>query len=143
MLLRSALMGLFQILTLTAAHAQDPSDTNWSLDERRIIQRAKDEIMKELGEGDFLREQIQRGIQDYIRKQQEAIVAGKVEQARLANERIKNVRRVSMTRDHIYGNPNAPISLIEYSDFECPFCKIFHQTAKQIVKAYDGRVNWV
>jgi protein-disulfide isomerase len=53
------------------------------------------------------------------------------------------VRRVSAERDHIYGNPDASVSLIEYSDFECPFCKRFHPTAKKIVEAYDGEVNWV
>lgn len=89
----------------------------------------------------FLRQQIQLGIQEYINKQKEAQVAAQAEQARLANEKVKNVRRA--TRDHIYGNPNAPISLIEYSDFECPFCKNFHKTAKDIVKTYDGKVNWV
>jgi len=46
-------------------------------------------------------------------------------------------------QDHIYGNPDAEISLIEYSDFECPFCKKFHATAKSLVEAYDGKVNWV
>ena len=53
------------------------------------------------------------------------------------------VRLASMKRDHVFGNPGAEISLIEYSDFECPFCKRFHATAKQVVEAYDGRVNWV
>ena len=28
--------------------------------------------------------------------------------------------------DHIRGNPNAPIVILEYSDFDCPFCKNFH-----------------
>jgi protein-disulfide isomerase len=139
----SATVALFQLLTLVPAHAQNPSDTKWTSDEQRIIQKAKDEIMRELLDGDFLRDQIQLGIQDYIRKQQEAQAAFKSEQARFANEKVKNVRRVSAARDHIYGNPNAPISLIEYSDYECPFCKNFHQTAKQLVKGYDGKVNWV
>jgi protein-disulfide isomerase len=139
----SATVALFQLLTLVPAHAEDPSDTKWTSDEQRIIQKAKDEIMRELLDGDFLRDQIQLGIQDYIRKQQEAQAAFKSEQARFANEKVKSVRRVSAARDHIYGNPNAPISLIEYSDYECPFCKNFHQTAKQLVKAYDGKVNWV
>lgn len=45
--------------------------------------------------------------------------------------------------DHIYGNPNADVTLIEYSDTECPYCKRFHATPKQIVDASKGKVNWV
>lgn len=45
--------------------------------------------------------------------------------------------------DHVRGNPNAPIALIEYSDYECPFCKRFHATAQQIVDKYSGQVMWV
>jgi protein-disulfide isomerase len=53
------------------------------------------------------------------------------------------VRPISAARDHIAGNVDAEVSLIEYSDFECPFCKRFHGTAKQVVETYGGRVNWV
>ena len=53
------------------------------------------------------------------------------------------MRRVSAKRDHVFGNPDAAVSLIEYSDFECPFCKRFHATPKAIVDAYGGKVNWV
>lgn len=45
--------------------------------------------------------------------------------------------------DYIRGNSNAEISLIEYSDFECPFCKRFHPTAQKVVDEYKGKVNWV
>ena len=45
--------------------------------------------------------------------------------------------------DHIRGNANAPITMIEYSDTECPFCKVFHTTMNDIVKQYDGKVRWV
>ena len=45
--------------------------------------------------------------------------------------------------DYIYGNPDAEITLIEWSDAECPFCKRHHATPKQIVDQYDGKVNWV
>lgn len=124
-------------------YAQPQPTKDLSADEQRLIQKAKEEILRELRDSDFLKEQIQLGIQEYIRKQQEAQVAAKLKQSQLANERAKNARPVSATRDRIYGNPAAPISLIEYSDFECPFCKVFHRTAKEIVKAYAGRVNWV
>lgn len=45
--------------------------------------------------------------------------------------------------DHIKGNVNAEISLIEYSDFECLFCQRHHPTMQQAVDEYDGDVNWV
>lgn len=45
--------------------------------------------------------------------------------------------------EHIFGDPNAPITIIEYSDLECPFCKQFHGTMKQIIAAYPGEVKWV
>ena len=47
--------------------------------------------------------------------------------------------------DHIRGNPNAPVKIVEYSDMECPFCKRFHSTMRQIMDEYgkDGKVAWV
>ncbi len=45
--------------------------------------------------------------------------------------------------DHILGSKTAEIVVIEYSDFECPFCKVFHNTMHQIVDEYDGKVAWV
>jgi len=47
--------------------------------------------------------------------------------------------------DHIRGNPNAPIMIVEYSDYDCPFCKNFHDTMNQIIAEYgpDGKVAWV
>jgi len=47
--------------------------------------------------------------------------------------------------DHIRGNPNAPVKIVEYSDTECPFCKRFHDTMKQVMDEYgkDGKVAWV
>jgi protein-disulfide isomerase len=47
--------------------------------------------------------------------------------------------------DNILGNPNAPIVIIEYSDFECPYCKIFHSTMQRIMEDFgrDGKVAWV
>ncbi len=43
---------------------------------------------------------------------------------------------------HLYGNPDARFTLVEFSDFECPFCKSFHQTLKRLVDSSDGLVNW-
>lgn len=47
--------------------------------------------------------------------------------------------------DHIRGNPNAPILLVEYSDYDCPFCSQFHETMRRVMATYgtDGTVAWV
>lgn len=47
--------------------------------------------------------------------------------------------------DHIRGNPNAPILLVEYSDYDCPFCKNFHDTLTRVMAEYgtQGKVAWV
>lgn len=45
--------------------------------------------------------------------------------------------------DHLLGNPNAEVIVVEYSDLECPFCKVFHATMHQIVNEYQGKVAWV
>jgi len=47
--------------------------------------------------------------------------------------------------DHIFGNPNANVLIIEYSDPECPFCKKFHEPMLQVMAQYgkSGDVAWV
>ena len=45
--------------------------------------------------------------------------------------------------EHIRGNPDARIALVEYSDFDCPFCSQFHETAQEVVDAYPEDVMWV
>lgn len=113
------------------------------VDEVQLSQKITQNVLAELQKGDFMQKQVEAGIENYIQKQRDAQVNAQKEQERLANEKAKNVRRVSATRDHIYGDPNAEISLLEYSDFECPYCKVFHPTAKQVVDAYPGKVNLV
>lgn len=47
--------------------------------------------------------------------------------------------------DHILGNPNAPIKIVEYSDPSCPYCKMFQTTMLEVMQNYgaSGQVAWV
>jgi len=45
--------------------------------------------------------------------------------------------------DHVRGNRNATIALIEYSDYECPYCKSFHPTAQQALDEFGENLMWV
>ena len=45
--------------------------------------------------------------------------------------------------DHVRGDFNAPITLVEFSYFECPFCERHYPTMNQIISNYQGRVRLV
>lgn len=49
------------------------------------------------------------------------------------------------SNDHILGNPAAPVMIVEYSDFDCEYCRSFHETLHQIIAnaGANGQVAWV
>lgn len=46
-------------------------------------------------------------------------------------------------KDHIKGNPEAPVTIVVYSDLQCPYCASFHQTLKQISADFPEQVRLV
>lgn len=54
------------------------------------------------------------------------------------------VRPVSAA-DHIFGNPAARVVIVEYTDFDCEYCRTFHDTLHQIIanEGAKGEVAWV
>lgn len=45
--------------------------------------------------------------------------------------------------DYIRGDRSAGVSIVEFSDLECPFCQRLHPTLTRITDEFDGEVNWV
>jgi protein-disulfide isomerase len=44
---------------------------------------------------------------------------------------------------HVRGNPNAPVTLEEFGDFQCPPCGSFAAFAEELLKEYDSRVRLI
>ena len=65
LLLIVGLFGLSSTLSLAQSQTVDSA-----VAEDRLVQRVKKELMKELQEGQFLQQQIELGIREFIRKQQ-------------------------------------------------------------------------
>ena len=92
---------------------------------------------------DYLSKKIEEGIKTYVEKQRQTQFKAQKKKANQDATKIENVRSVSMERDHIFGKPQAMVSIVEYSDFECPFCKKFHSTPKKLIEIFGDKVNWV
>src|SRR3989338_8524554 len=45
--------------------------------------------------------------------------------------------------DHATGPANAKITVIEFSDIQCPFCQRFHPTLQQLMAEYPNDIKWV
>jgi len=67
---------------------------------------------------------------------------GVEDESKLASIEAAKLLKVSES-DHINGSLDAELFLIEYSDYQCPYCQSFHQTAKDAIESYEGRVAWV
>lgn len=82
-----------------------------------------------------------------------AIIAGAVIYAKAPSSNTPRQQAASFEQkvkavsadDHIIGNPNAKVKIVEYSDPSCPFCKVFHNTMNSIMGSYGtaGNVAWI
>lgn len=102
-----------------------------------------DAIVKKLEASGALDAAVDRALARQAQRQQQAAQEEQARQLAQQREQAKKARAVDPKQDHIRGNTSAEVSLIEYTDFECPFCKQFHDKPKALLDRYQGRVNWV
>jgi protein-disulfide isomerase len=60
------------------------------------------------------------------------------------DEEFRNPKLPSIAQGRaIRGSPRAPVTIVEYSDFQCPYCRQEHEVLARVVARYDGRVRLV
>ena len=62
---------------------------------------------------------------------------------RKAAENIKLTLPVSESRDHIQGPSTASVTLVEYGDFECPYCAQAYMITKEIQERLGSKLRFV
>ena len=60
-----------------------------------------------------------------------------------AEQIVKLTLPVDNIRDHIQGPPTAPVTLLEYGDYQCPYCGQAYQIIKQVQKHLGNKLRFV
>jgi protein-disulfide isomerase len=119
------------------AQVSEPTDSEveaYYLGQRDRLQRPLSDVRTPLREA-LRQARIQDGMQQYVARLKAAstIVVW------------LNPPRVELTghSDRIRGNPDAQVTIVEFSDFHCPFCKRVQPSLNELLSRYDGKVKHV
>ncbi len=58
-------------------------------------------------------------------------------------EELKNPKNPTVEENRVLGKKDAPITIVEYTDFECPYCARGNQTMKQLKGSHGDKVRFV
>ena len=56
-------------------------------------------------------------------------------------EDMNRVYDLKIGDSYVAGNPEAPVTIVEFSDFQCPFCARFHPVIQEVLKAFPKDVD--
>jgi protein-disulfide isomerase len=114
---------------------------------------SKDDLKKILKENpDILTEAIEANPNKFIEALNNAVKAAQEGEGKRREEEEKKALEESFSKplepvlradESFRGNKDAPITLVEYSDFECPFCSRGFNTVQELLKKYDGKIRFV
>lgn len=136
--MRSAIRALFVALAIAAC-----ASSAGAADKKAKASPDTDALIKRMEESGAFDAAIDRGIERHIRRQMEARQKQQEDLARRQAEAVRNARAVDINRDRVFGNLKAEVSVIVYTDLECPFCKRFAGVPEQAIARFDGKANVV
>ncbi|HSX16929.1 MAG TPA: thioredoxin domain-containing protein [Patescibacteria group bacterium] len=58
------------------------------------------------------------------------------------NKTAKNTTAGGTITTHITGKPGAKVTLVEYSDFQCSYCKMYFPVVEQVIAKYQDRISF-
>lgn len=64
-------------------------------------------------------------------------------QPQAPSDEYTKVHEIPVGNSPVKGNPDAPITIVEFMDFQCPYCARFHPAIKEVMDAYPGQVKYV
>jgi protein-disulfide isomerase len=56
---------------------------------------------------------------------------------------VDRVQNIPVGSSPVKGDPNAPVTIVEFSDFQCPYCSRLQPTLREVLKAYPKEVKLI
>ena len=97
---------------------------------------------QELGEIKEQQEQILETLAK-LEEGQKQLLTARPAARRPAGEDFNKVHKIAVSGAPIKGNPNAPVTIVEFSDFQCPFCARSQGLLEEVVAKYPDKVRLV
>ena len=113
----------------------NPAEVRAYYERRKSRLRKPFEEVREQVEAMVRNTNLQRARNDYVAR----LRRGAELELRIAPPRLS----VNVENAHGRGPEDAPITLVEFSDFQCPFCKSVQPTLEELFEEYDGKLRWV
>lgn len=81
-------------------------------------------------------------LERYFQKKQQEAMKEQEDQAKAeAENQFKNPVKMEIGKSPVKGPANAKVTIVEFSDFQCPYCKRGHDTMEEVLKAYPKDVK--
>lgn len=83
-------------------------------------------------------------VENYFKKRQQEAMKEEEDRAQVELEnQFKNPVKIDVGSSPVLGPTNAKVTIVEFSDFQCPFCRRAADTIKQVMKSYPNDVKLV
>ena len=114
----------------------DPTDA-----EARAFYEARKDSLKHPFDAEMRAEIIKSLKQERLREARSAYIDQLVSHSNVAILLAPHRAEVSHDPSRLRGNPDAPVTIVEFSDFECPYCQSVQPTLHELMTKYAGKVR--
>ena len=99
------------------------------------------------GDLNSVRNQLVTYLQNESRQQLEKDLSARLRKGAdirwLITEPAQPVQNISVDDDPARGDANAPVTIVEFTDFQCPACAAMHPVLEEVLKSYGNKVRFV
>ena len=115
--------------------------------EQEVAKFYSDNKARISGDLNSVRNQVANYLQEQSRQQLEKDLTARLRKSAnirwLISEPEPPVQNVSVDDDPARGEVNAPVTIVEFTDFQCPACAAMHPVLEEVLKSYGNKVRFV